>query len=168
MKIENNTVVSLSYELKESKADAETIEKVGADQPLVFMVGHGNLLPKFESNLMGKSKGDSFDFVLKVEDAYGPLDENQIGALPIENFMVDGKIMSDVLVVGSYLNMRNDQDHPLRAKVVAVGEKTVTMDFNHQLAGKDLHFKGEVVELRAATESEIDHGHVHGPGGVEH
>ena len=66
------------------------------------------------------------------------------------------------------LAAQGPQGQPMPVTVAEIKEDTVVMDFNHPLAGKDLIFEVEVVEVREATEDEISHGHVHGPGGHEH
>ena len=84
--------------------------------------------------------------------------ENNVTAGELDMLLEEGKI----------LNMQDQHGNPLRGKVTNVGDETVTMDFNHPMAGEDLYFSGEVVGVREATEEELDHGHVHGPGGHEH
>lgn len=158
MIIEKNKVVSLSYELK---ADGQIVETVGADSPLMFLFGVGNLLPKFEQNLDGLKINDDFDFLLQANDAYGPVNEEAIVDVPMKAFEVNGQIDRDLLKEGRQIPMLDQQGNRLNGKIVKFDDELVTMDFNHPLAGSDLHFKGSIVEIREATPDEIEHGHVH-------
>lgn len=168
MKIAENTVVSISYELKADNNEGLTIEQVDAGQPFVFLFGAGSVLKDFETNLAGLEVGHSFAFGIKSEDAYGNFSEEAIVELPLSVFEVDGVVQHDVLVVGNFLTLRDHTGQPLRGKVQEVTDEQVKMDFNHPLAGQNLFFKGDVVEVREATEEELAHGHVHGPGGHHH
>ncbi len=168
MNIAPKTVVSLTYVLKDGGAEGEIVEVTTADRPLVFLYGAGQMLPKFEEHLANKATGDEFQFLLESNDAYGSVMQDQIVAIPIDNFKVDGVLQEDMLQVGKLLTMRGQQGQIHRAKVLAFDEQTVKMDFNHPMAGKNLHFSGNIIGVREATADEISHGHVHGPGGVEH
>lgn len=168
MQIEKNKVVSITYKLSEAGNRAEVIQEVDADQPLVFLFGVGQLLPKFEENLVGKQKGDSYEFDLFHMDAYGPLDAEAVVDIPIDVFIVDGKLAEDMLVIGGMVRLRDQEGRLLQGTVLQRGLETVKVDFNHPMAGKDLHFSGTVTDVREATADEIAHGHVHGEGGHHH
>jgi FKBP-type peptidyl-prolyl cis-trans isomerase SlyD len=168
MEIQNNTVVSITYDLKIGSAEGALVEKVDSSAPFVFLFGAGGLLPEFEENLHGLTAGKSFEFTIESDNAYGPVQEEAIIELPLSIFEVDGLVPDDLLVVGRYLTMQDHQGNPLRGKIEKVGAENVTMDFNHPLAGADLHFKGGVESIREATEEELAHGHVHGEGGHHH
>ena len=168
MKISDNTVVSLAYELRVDNESGEVVDKAEGNKPFTFLVGAGNVLEEFENNIMGKEQGDAFAFSIDKENAYGPVDERAVVEVPKDVFMVDGKLATDLLKEGHYLQMQDQNGNPLRGKVVNVDESAVTMDFNHPMAGKDLYFSGSVMEVREATEEEIDHGHAHGVGGHHH
>ncbi len=155
MKIDQNSVVSLSYTLT---VEGDVIETVNADNPLKFIFGTGYLLPKFEENVLGKIVGDSFDFKLSASEGYGEINEEAIVELPKDIFMVDGKIEDGLLSVGNTLPMQDSQGNRLQGTIDQINEDTVTMNFNHPLAGSELHFKGEVVEVRMATEIELTEG----------
>lgn len=167
MKTASNHVVSISYQLTEKGSDV-LVEKVTADDPFVFLMGAGNLLEAFEQQLTGLSVGDTFDFILESEDAYGPVDENAIVKVPVEAFFINGKFADDLVVVGKPIRMQDQHGNPLIGTVKERGLENVTIDFNHPMAGKALHFRGEILAIRPATEEELDHGHVHGPGGHYH
>jgi len=164
MVIAKDSVVSISYELKLPKKNNEIVETVNNNNPLVFILGHGNLLPKFESNLTGLNIGDKFDFMLKSEEAYGIISADAIVDLPKTVFMVEGEINEDILVLDNIIPMMDQGGNRFNGRVIELSDTNVKMDFNHPLAGEDLHFKGEVVEVREATSEELEHGHIHAGG----
>jgi len=168
MQITKNTVVSLSYILKRNNANGEIIEETRAGDPLVFLYGNGQMLPKFEEHLSTLKAGDDFEFTLASDDAYGEMDQDAIIDLDKSIFVVDGKTDDEMLAIGNVIPMRDDQGHMLQGTVVSVSDDTVRMDFNHPMAGNVLHFKGNVIEVRTATAEELSHGHAHGAGGHHH
>lgn len=167
MKIAKNTVVSLTYELKANDASGALVEKVDETEPFVFLFGNGSLLKEFEDNLAGLEPGKAFEFLITSENAYGGFSEEAVIDLPRSIFEEEGPA-DEILVVGNYLTLEDQHGNPLRGRIKAVGAENVTMDFNHPLAGQNLHFKGGVVDVREATASELEHGHAHGPGGHHH
>lgn len=168
MNISQNKVVSLTYELKLNNNMGETVDMADESAPLIFIYGTGSMLPKFESNLENLSVNDTFEFTLDPEDAYGDVVDEAVVDLPIEIFKIDGKLDNEMLTVGNFVPMQDNEGHPLEGKIVEVTDSVVKMDFNHPLAGKTLHFTGQIVDLRDATPDEISHGHVHGPHGHHH
>jgi len=168
MKIDNNKVVSLSYELRTDGFDSELTEKTNENQPLEFIYGMGMMIPKFEENLKGLKKGDTFQFKIDAADGYGISNPENIIELPKSTFEVDGKVEEGMLSVGNVLTMQDQQGRHLNAKVVEVKDDVVVMDFNHPMADKDLYFKGEILDIRDATQEELDHGHVHSGGHHHH
>jgi FKBP-type peptidyl-prolyl cis-trans isomerase SlyD len=168
MQITKNKVVSLSYILKRDDAKGEIIEETRAGDPLVFLFGNGQMLPKFEEHLSTLKTGDDFEFTLASDDAYGEMDQDAIIDLDKSIFEVDGKIDLEMLAIGNVIPMRDDQGHMMQGTVVSVGDALVRMDFNHPMAGNVLHFKGNVIEVRDASAEELSHGHVHGAGGHHH
>ena len=168
MIIQENTVVSLNYTLKNHNT-GELIEQTSLENPLVLLDGVGGLIPEFETNLQGKKTGDSFEFAIQADRAYGQQDPDQIAMIPVDVFLDEsGKFDSEFFTVGAIVPMSDSEGNHLRGIVLDVEPEFVRMDFNHPLAGIDLHFSGEVLELREATEEELSHGHVHGPGGHQH
>jgi len=168
MIIENNKVVTLTYELRLKSASGEVAEKVDTNNPFVFLFGHGNIIPGFESNLSGKKVGDSFSFSLSPDEAYGMVSQEAIVDLQINIFQVDGQTDHDMLKIGNSIPMMDQEGNRLNGKVLKVEAENVTMDFNHPLAGETLHFTGEVTDIREATETELQHGHVHSHGTHNH
>ncbi|MFO7922248.1 MAG: peptidylprolyl isomerase [Bacteroidales bacterium] len=166
MIIEENKVVSLTYELRVNNEKGEVVEKVEKNAPLTFLFGRGNLLPDFEANIDGLKKGDPFSFKLEPEKAYGQVSEEAVVDLPKNIFEIDGKIDDNLLKVGNTIPMQDNSGNRLNGIVLDIGDETVKMDFNHPLAGDNLYFKGEVSAIRDATEEEVSHGHVHQGGGT--
>lgn len=154
MTISKDKVVSVIYELKTDPA-GEIIEKAVTETPLTFLCGAGQMLEKFESNLMGLKVGDSFDFKLDTEDAYGEASEEAVIDLPKNIFEVNGEIDEEVISEGNVVPMQDSSGRRMNGIVLEVSENTVKMDFNHPLAGDDLYFKGEVIEVRDASEEEL-------------
>jgi len=162
---EKNSVVSIVYELRNGSKEGDVVESLNNDNPLTFLYGTGGLLPKFEENLNGLTSGDNFEFLLRSEDAYGPVVESAVVHVPKSVFEVDGKIDETLMKIGNTVPMMDAEGRRLNGKVTAIDAEAVEMDFNHPMAGNDLHFKGEVAEVRAATEDELSHGHIHAGGG---
>ncbi len=170
MQISEDKAVTLNYYLTASKNNEpeELIEQTSVDKPFVFLYGYGGVLPDFETNLAKKQKGDQFDFKIKAAEAYGNIEKDYIVKVNKEAFMVDGKFDDARVKLGEDIEMHDAEGNQLIGKVKEISETFVEMDFNHPLAGYDLHFKGEVLDVRAATAEEIEHGHVHGPHGHHH
>lgn len=147
MKIEQNKVVSLSYELE---SDGELIEVVTEEKPMKFMFGSGYLLPKFEESIGNMNEGEKFDFLLKPADAYGEINEEAILQLPKSIFEIDGNFDDENIKVGENVPMRDEDGNRLYGTVEKVEKDTVTMNFNHPLAGCALHFSGRIVNVRDA------------------
>ena len=170
MKIEKNKVVSVNYHLTGKLEDQpeELIEQTSTEAPFVFLFGAGGMLEDFEKNLDGKKTGDAFDFHIQADKAYGTHNSDYVAEIPKQAFHVEGKFDSERVKEGEELPMLDSEGHQMQGLVVEVGEEHVVMDFNHPLAGYDLHFIGSILEVREATAEELDHGHVHGPHGHHH
>lgn len=153
--IEDQKVVKLTYTLKEENANGTVLEEVDQQAPFKFLYGAGRLLPAFESNLEGLKPGEEFSFQLPPEEAYGEHSEEQVLDIPIELFDNADAPKEELLSIGNYLSLRdkNGQEHV--GKVESVGGEAVTMDFNHAMAGKSLHFEGEILDIRDASSDEI-------------
>jgi FKBP-type peptidyl-prolyl cis-trans isomerase SlyD len=163
MKISKDAVVGVNYVLE---VDGQQLDASG-DKPLMYLHGHGMMIPGFEGQLEGLSEGESFDFQVEPKEGYGELNAEAVVDLDKQIFLVDGSMSTEVFE-GAQLQLTNQDGQPMVGIVQAIGEDTVTMDFNHQLAGKELHFTGSIASLREATSEEVSHGHVHGPGGHNH
>jgi FKBP-type peptidyl-prolyl cis-trans isomerase SlyD len=170
MKIAEDKVVSVNYHLTGSLSGGpeQLVEQTSVEKPFVFIYGFGQLLPDFEANLTGKSIGDKFDFKINADKGYGLIEKDYIVKVNKEAFIVDGKFDDERVKMNEDIAMHDQDGNQLIGKVIEIALEHVTMDFNHPLAGHDLHFVGEVLEVRDATAEELDHGHVHGPGGHHH
>ena len=168
--IAQNSVVTLTYDLSVTDENQQKVlvEQAEADEPMVFLFGHSGLPEEFESQLDGKNAGDSFSFSLTPEQGYGDYDQQAVVEIPKQVFEIDGQIDDQMLQVGNYLPMADNEGHHMQAKVVEIGDEQVTMDFNHPLAGMVMHFDGKIQDVRPATAEELAHGHVHGEGGHQH
>ena len=155
--IEDNTVASVHY-TGTFPDSGEEFDSSRNGEPLTFLVGHRGMIPGFEREMKGATVGDTRSFTLEPEDAYGHPTEELIQEVPREMFPEDMPIDLGMMLMSDA--------GPLR--IVAITDSTVRCDFNNPMAGKSLHFEVEVMEVRAATEDEIAHGHVHGPGGHHH
>jgi len=147
MEIGPNKTASLSYVLTLVEDDSE-IENVSEENPAPFNFGVNQLLPVFEKNLSGLKIGDVFDFILNAEDAYGPVDQYAIFDIPKDTFEVDGKIDAEMLQLGNRIPLTDDDGNKHLGKIIKVLEDAVTLDFNHPLAGKDLKFKGKILNVK--------------------
>jgi FKBP-type peptidyl-prolyl cis-trans isomerase SlyD len=168
MIIANNHVVALSYTLRNGSSEGEIIEQTDEANPFVFIFGTGHVLDKFEHNLNGLTVGDKFAFMIESASGYGEFSEEAVIQVPKEVFMVDGVLQDDVLFEGNVVPLRDNEGRHMEATVRKVAIDHVVLDFNHPLAGVDLFFEGIVEKIRLATESELNHGHVHGIDGHDH
>jgi FKBP-type peptidyl-prolyl cis-trans isomerase SlyD len=168
MIIEQSKVVGLKYSLfVPTENGNQLIEETSLEHPFEFLFGMGGVLPKFEEELKGKSVGDEFSFVIPCDQAYGQHEPNDVVELPKNVFAADGNLPEEVKA-GQVLAMNDDKGNTFDGMVRSINEDTVTMDFNHPLAGLDLHFNGSVLSVRDASKEELEHGHVHGPDGHHH
>ena len=170
MNISKDKVVSVNYMLSVSNKDQpeELIEQTSKEHPFVFLFGHEAALPEFEEKLAGKKAGERFDFNISSENGYGSHEKDNVVQIDKAAFNIDGKFDSARVKVDAELPMRDNEGHTLTGKVTAITDTHVEMDFNHPLAGFDLHFTGEVLDVREATPEELAHGHVHGEHGHHH
>lgn len=167
MEIKPGTVVKITYQLR-TELNGDIVDEATIDAPFSFLYGHGNLLPKFEEYLADKVAGNHFSFILSAEEGYGVFDEKNIVPLSKEAFIWEGKLQEDLLVVGNVVPLQDNQGNVLQGHIIEIGENEVIVDLNHPLAGKELHFIGQVLAVREAHQSEIEHGHAHEDGHHHH
>ena len=169
MVIGKDKVVGLTYELRADEKDGQLIQKADESSPFYFLFGHNKVIKGFETNLEGKNQGDDFGFAIPSEEAYGPVRQEAIVQLSKKVFnFPDEQKAEEMLTVGNTLALQDQNGNPLDGVVLSVDDENVKMDFNHPLAGMNLYFSGEIVEVREASDTEVDHGHVHGPQGHQH
>ena len=160
MQVTQNAVVAIHYTLTNDKG--ETLDSSAGGDPLVYMHGNGNLIPGLERELEGKKAGDKLTVKVAAADAYGEYDKSLIQQVPRRSFRGVPNVS-----VGMQFQVQSNAG-PRMVTVTHVQGDMITVDGNHALAGQDLNFAVEITEVREATEEEIAHGHVHGPGGHHH
>lgn len=154
--VENGVVVSIDYTLH---VDGELLDSSEGQGPLQFLAGYGNIVPGLESEMMGMKIGDSKNVIVQPAEGYGEFDEQAFLQVPRGDFPKDMP-----LEVDAELNVRDNEGNSKFARVESIDGDTVTLNFNHPLAGDELHFHVKVVALREPTAEELDHGHVHEAG----
>lgn len=159
MKIEKNHVVRFHYTVSEPGQPA--IETSKDREPLAILIGHGNIIPGLEAALMDKSEGDSFEVTVGPEQAYGERREGFAQRVPKKHIRETRLKSGQQVIINTSMG-------PRAVTIVKVGATVVDVDLNHPMAGKTLQFQVEVVGVRAAEPVEVEHGHVHGDGGVQH
>ena len=155
MRIEENCIVTMSYELREHDAQGPVLEVMDIAYPFIFFYPSSNLLPSFQKSIHGLAHGDAFDFILKAKDAYGNHQAQQVVDIPIERFVVDDELADSIRDVGQYVSVKDDQGQQQNGKVVKKTATHLTVDLNHAMVDKDLHFQGKVLRVRPATADEI-------------
>jgi len=160
MKIAHEKVVSIHYTL--TNGEGTVLDSSSGGHPLAYLHGFGNIIPGLENALEGKETGDKLSVTVEPEEGYGARDERLVQAVPRGAF----KGVTE-LAPGMQFQAQGPQGTRL-VVVTKVAEDVVTVDANHPLAGQTLHFEVEVSEVRDATSEELEHGHVHGPGGHHH
>lgn len=158
MQIANHTVVTLDYTLTDDEGNV--IDR-SEDGTFAYLHGASNIIPGLEQALDGKAPGDALKVSIAAEDGYGHHDESKTVAVPMSMFPEDSQVE-----VGMQFQAQGPEGETLMVTVTQVEGDSVTVDGNHPLAGVQLNFDVSVVSVREATEEEIAHGHVHGPGGA--
>ena len=160
MQIADNSVVSIHYTL--TNAAGETLDSSVGQEPLTYLQGSNNIVQGLESALLGKAAGDSLQVSVTPEEGYGELREDLVQEVDRSAFVG----VDDIQVGMQFMAQTPWGDQPVT--VVKLEGESITLDGNHPLAGQTLNFDVEVLEVRAASAEELDHGHVHGPGGHQH
>ena len=162
-----NYRIGVEYTLYTKNDGKETIEEQTREgEPFRFLSGFGMCLDAFEAKVAGLEIGDTFDFTLPVEEAYGPYDERGLLELDKDMFVINGRFDSEHITEGNVIQLQNADGQRFPALVVSVGDK-VKVDLNHPLAGRELHFVGKVTEKIEASAQEIQAmmAHLAGEGG---
>ncbi len=159
--IKDKLVVGIHYTLKNDSG--EELDGSSDGEPLVYLHGCRNIIPGLEEALVGKNIGDSLKVTVPPEKAYGEKKEEMMGKVPLSAFEGMGE-----LKVGMRFDAEGEDGHRQMVVIEEVGEEEITINGNHPLAGETLHFDVTVDSIREATQEELDHGHVHAPGGCGH
>lgn len=160
MRIAKNKVVSINYLLKDNASNV--IDSSEGGEPLAYIHGIGNIIPGLENALSGKSKGDRVEVTVAPAEAYGERDEALTQVVPRDRFEPGVEIQTGMQF------HTHAEDGMQVVTVTSADDQNVTIDANHPLAGVTLNFQVEIMDVRDATEEELTHGHVHGPGGHQH
>jgi FKBP-type peptidyl-prolyl cis-trans isomerase SlyD len=159
MQVTKHTVAFIEYKLTSDEGDV--LDTSAGRDPLGYVHGLGTIVPGLERELEGKEKGDTFQVRVEPEHAYGHRDERMVQEVP------RSQLPHGDLQVGMQLQAQSEQGSLILTVTKIEGER-VLLDANHPLAGIPLNFDVTVVDVREATQEEIEHGHPHGPGGHEH
>lgn len=159
MQIAPEKVVSVHYTLTNDAG--KVLDSSAGKDPLAYLHGAGNIIPGLERFLEGKESGEKGKISVEPSEGYGEHNPGLVTDVPKSNF--------NQTDVKPGMQFRAEiQGQPMLFTITEVGEENVKVDGNHPLAGETLHFDVEVVDVREATREELDHGHVHGPGGHHH
>ncbi|GJQ51384.1 MAG: peptidyl-prolyl cis-trans isomerase [Anaerolineaceae bacterium] len=154
--VQANAVVSIEYALK---VDGKLLDSSVGEGPLWFLAGYDNIVPGLEAELIGMKVGDSKNVVVQPEDGYGEFDEEAFMQIPRSEFPEHIP-----LEIGEELNVSDNEDNSRLARIESMDDELITLNFNHPLAGAELHFYVKVVALREPTAEELEHGHAHEDG----
>lgn len=154
MKIEKGKLVSVDYSLYTDGPEGELIEETTAEEPFEFIFGHEHMLDKFEEALSTLEAGQSFSVLIKAKDAYGEESEDAFVELEKSMFVVDGELDEELLQEGEIVPLEDEEGNEVLGVVAENRDDSVVVDLNHPLAGVDLYFDGEVLEVREPTDEE--------------
>lgn len=160
MEIAENKVVSIHY--KGTLKDGSVFDSSEGREPLLFIFGTGMIIPGLEEGIKGLKVGDKKKVDIGFEKAYGPKMDEAKQEVPKAQLPTEVE-----LKVGMQLAAQGPQG-TIPVTIIEIKDEVVVVDFNHPLAGQDLTFDVEVVEVREPTKEELEHGHAHGAGGVQH
>jgi FKBP-type peptidyl-prolyl cis-trans isomerase SlyD len=161
MKIAAQTVVKFAWMLS---VDGKRIDGTPEGETQTILIGYTHGLPvQLEASLIGLEAGESKTVSIEPENAYGVYDLGKRQIVPTWSFPVAANLQ-----VGAKFFTQDAEGNPLTARVIESSGENVTVDFNHEVAGKILEYKIDVRSVRAAEAGELEHGHVHGDGGIKH
>lgn len=149
--IKDELIGSLAYTIS---VDGKVMEIVSEDDPFEYLHGYENIVPGLEDALAGKKVGDSFDVLVAPEDGFGEYDKDAI--IEVDRDEYDEE--DDDPQIGTEVEMMDDDGEFFDGTITAVSDTHITVDMNHPLAGKSVHYKGKVTGIREATEEELEWG----------
>ena len=161
MQITDNTVVSIEYTLTDDSG--KILDTSEGSEALSYIHGSGSIVPGLENALAGKTLGDEWSITVSPEEGYGERIEQLTQVVSRDMF----DSIND-LEVGMQFHGQSPDEHPIVITITAIEDNDITIDGNHPLAGINLNFEIKIVDIRNATEEELEHGHVHGPEGHHH
>ena len=160
MKITNNSVAAFHYTLKND--EGEVVDTSEGQEPLTYLHGAANIVPGLEQTLEGLEAGGAFEVSIDAKDGYGLINPDLVHSVTRQQLQG-----SEELTVGMMFTAEND-GQVAHFTVTQIEGDDVTVDGNHPMAGRNLHFTGTVDSVRESTSEEVEHGHVHGEGGHQH
>lgn len=154
----SNKYITVAYKLYAPTQEnpQELLEETSAEHPFQFISGMGYSLDAFEAQIIPLEKGSAFDFTIGIDDAYGPYMEEGIQKVPRSVFEIEGKLNDQYIYEGAVVPLMNADGERFNGTITEIGANEITVDLNHPLAGKPLHFVGTVIENRDATNEEIE------------
>lgn len=152
--VTDGQVVSMQYTLR---VDGKVVDSSEGGDPLEYLHGAANIIPGLEREMEGMTLGESKTVILSAAEGYGEVNEDAFLEVPRSEFPKDMPLKP-----GLEMELTGPEGQAMYARVESMEGENVTLNFNHPLAGKELHFDVKVVGLRDATEEELDHGHAHG------
>lgn len=156
MTIDEHSIVTLTYEVRDGAPDGPLLERMDVNYPFQFMFGVGKMLPGWERRIFGLKSGMGFTFKLAPEEAYGVPGKDHVLQMPLDHFRDErGELDPTLLVEGQFVTLTDTDGKALNAKILAWDETVVTLDANHALAGKTLFFSGAVLHVRQPTVDEL-------------
>ena len=147
MTITSKSTIVVSYTVKEKYAKGEVLEEVNKEEPLRFELSKEIFPSSFENQLIGLAEGDTFEFVLTEAEGYGAIDNAKVVAMPIEMFQENKGRLSDLVAVGNFIPLIDEQGKEVTAIVLEINEDHLLLDLNHPFAGIDIYVTGEVIEV---------------------
>lgn len=154
----DNKYITIAYKLyaiDNGEEDPEAVEECTAEHPFQFISQLGVVLPAFEAGVASVAKGETFDFIIPCKDAYGEFNEEMMFDVPKKIFMNNGKLDDRFIYEGAVVPMQGEDGSRFNATIIEIKAEEVTIDLNHPRAGVDLHFVGQVIENRNATNDEV-------------
>jgi FKBP-type peptidyl-prolyl cis-trans isomerase SlyD len=150
MKAEKGSLVSVDYKLYIDDPSGELVEETVTDEPYEFIIGSGDQFEAFDKHIIGLKKGDHFSFAISKEDGFGEIDDEAVTEIPKKAFEYEGKIDESIFEMYNVLPMKDNEGNEFSGVVIAIGEDTITLDFNHPLAGENIWFDGTILDVKKA------------------
>ena len=145
---ENGNRVTVRYKLYIDDPSGDLIEETTDEEPYEFILGSGEQFDAFDKNIRGLKKGDEFSFLVESDQAFGPFDEEAVSDIPKKVFEHDGKIDESLFELYKILPMKDEEGNEFSGVIIGIAEDEVKLDFNHPLAGENIWFDGEVIEIK--------------------
>jgi len=153
--VNNDLVIAMDYSLS---VDGKVIDSSAEREPLEFLQGHGNIIPGLEREVLGMKIGESKEVIVSPAEGYGDTEEDAFMEVPTNQFP-----KNIPLEVGTEIQIENEEGEPAYARIDKIENNMAQLNFNHPLAGKELHFAIKIITIRDPSEEELTHGHVHHP-----